>query len=214
MSLSKLQLYNDALLLCEQGPLSSLTESREARRLLDAAFDSQAYDKCLSRAQWNFAIRTVMIEYSSSVAPDFGYRRAFDKPTDMIRLVGISTDEYFNDSLTQYSDEAGFWFADHDVLYVRYISNDASYGGDIANWSAAFGDYVAAFLADKIVGKLAGTNEGLQNKVAKALKTAFREAKTLDAMDEAPGFRPQGSWTRARRGGGGDDRGNRGSLIG
>jgi hypothetical protein len=213
VSLTKLQLYNDALLLCEQGPLSSLTEALEARRLLDAAFDSQAYDKCLSRAQWNFAIRTVMLDYSPSVEPEFGYRRAFDKPTDCIRLVGISADEYFNIPLTRYKDEAAFWFADEDILYVSYVSNDASYGGDIANWSAAFGDYVAAFLAEKIVGKLTN-KESVVRKVERAAILALREAKTLDAMDEAPGFAPQGSWTRARRGGGGGDRGGRGSLIG
>lgn len=214
MSLTRLQLYNDALLLCEQRKISSLSEAIEARRLLDTAWDSQAIDKCLSRAQWNFAIRTVMIDYSPSVEPDFGYRRAFDKPTDCLKVCAISADEYFNLPLTQYSDEAAYWFCDHDTIYVRYVSNDTDYGGDLANWTPSFGDYVAAFLADKIVGKLATDKPGVQRRVEKALKDTLREAKALDAMDEPAAFRPVSSWVRARRGGGGGDRGNRGQLIG
>ena len=45
-------------------------------------------------------------------------------------------------------------------------------------------------------------------------RDARRNALNKDALNEAqPKFRPTGSWTAARRGGGGD-RGRRGSLTG
>ena len=71
---TQLTLYNNALHLIGERKLSSLSENRECRRLLDTVWDRPAIDDCLERGQWNFAIRSVHIDHSPSVEPAFPCR--------------------------------------------------------------------------------------------------------------------------------------------
>src|SRR5258708_823139 len=119
----KLSLYNGALTeFLGERKLANLTENREPRRVLDEIWDGGALRYCLEQGLWNFAMRTIQLTYSPSVEPDFGFRYAFDKPTDWVRTAALCVDEFFRCPLLQYNDEAGFWFADIDTIYVRYIS--------------------------------------------------------------------------------------------
>ncbi len=214
---TKLNLYNSALQICGERILSSIVEPREPRRLLDQAWDTGAVDYCLESGQWNFATRSMKIEYSPSVAPTWGYQRAFDKPVDYVRTVAICADEFFRTPLLSYVDEANFWFANLDVVYVRYVSNDNSYGNDMGKWPRSFQDFVSVYLASQIVTKLS-QDANRWEIVNKELKHSRTEAKAIDSMNEPTAFAPPGQWTtsRARRGGS-RDRGNRGGngpLIG
>ena len=114
----KLLLFNNALLLCGERTIGSLTEARESRRLLDAVYDGGANKTCLEAGLWNFATRSLKIEFDPSIDPDFGFQRAFEKPSDWCRTGTVSVDEYFGIPLKgfQFSDEGGFWFADIDTL--------------------------------------------------------------------------------------------------
>lgn len=210
---TQLQLYNDALTDIGERQLSTITDSRESRRLLDLVWDGGAVNYCLEMGLWNFAMRTVMLEYSPSVEPPFGYQRAFDKPTDYIRTAALCSDERFRVPLLQYSDEADYWFADLDVIYVRYVSNDDAYGLNLNKWPQTFTKYVSAFLAAEVAPKL--TQD--QARVLKAEKNAhdrLMRARSNDAMNEATAIPPPSRWTSARMGRSRGDRGNNGSLIG
>jgi hypothetical protein len=215
MATSKLAVWNGCLRLCRERKLSSLTENREPRRLLDDAWGdgstTGAVKACLEMGQWTFATRSAQIEYTPSIEPDFGYRRAFDQPSDMVRPVGICSDEYFNSPLLQYADERRYWYADLDTIYVRYVSNDSEYGADLSLWSEVFAKLVEAYLAREIVGSLTG---GDSERVEKSFGMAKKEAQSLDAMNNPTKFLPMGSWSRARFGGWGGDRGSRSNLIG
>lgn len=214
MATSRLLLYNDALTICGERHLASLTEDREPRRLLDHVWDNDGVKACLESAQWKFAMRTAMIDYDPDIDPEFGHSRAFVKPTDWCATSALCDDEYFNSPLTQYFDEAGYWYASIDTIYVRYISNDSEYGGDLSTWTARFADYVAAHFATKIVSKLT-SDENKRNTVIKWEEMQFKKAKSHDAMADPTKFLPQGSWTSARHGNRSRrDRGNRGSLTG
>lgn len=199
---TKLGLYNGALRLCKERKLASLAENREPRRLLDDAWGDGATNgtvkRCLQMGQWTFAMRTIMLDYSPSVEPDFGYRRAFDQPEDMVRVSAVCEDEYFEKPLTRYADERHFWFADLDTIYVRYVSNDASYGADLSLWPESFAKLVEADLAQEVVGSLTGADS---QAIALAFKTAKSDAKSLDAGNKPTVFLPEGSWASARRGG-------------
>lgn len=211
---TRLQVYNDALLLCGEALISSLTESREGRRLLDHAWDSGEVEGCLEKGQWAFAMRTVLLDYDPSVTPSFGYRRAFSKPTDWLATSAVCSDEYFRSPLTQYADESGYWYCDLDELYVRYVSNGDTYGMNLTIWPQAFSDFVAASLANKIVRKLTGSAERVKD-VDEALKRAKFEAASHNAMGEPTKFPAPSSWNSARnRGSRRRDGGGRGSLIG
>lgn len=212
---SKLTIYQGACAAVGSRKLASLTEDRLTRRELDGVFSRGGIRKCLKMGQWNFAMRTVRLDYSPSVEPDFGYRRAFDKPTDWVRTCGVASDEYFKVPLTEYADEAAFWYSDLDTIYVRFVSDGLDYGLDYSKWPDDFTSFVEAWFGlqihDRVVNN-ANKKEQLKDEVDKLLKAA----KARDAMDEAAASLPPGSWSQSRRGHNSfrRDRGSRGQLIG
>lgn len=213
MSTTRLRLYNDALIMCGERTLASLTENREPRHLLDHVWDNDGVHACLESGQWKFAMRTVMLDYDSAVSPSFGYRRGFSKPTDWCLTSALCSDEYFNSPLLQYSDEAGYWYADLDLIYVKFVSDDAAFGGDLSTWTTKFTDFAAAHFASKIIWKLTSDDEK-RDKVMKLRGALLSIAKNHDAMADPVKFPAPGNWTSSRRGHGRRDRGSRTNLIG
>lgn len=212
MAVTQLALYNEALRLIGERRLASLSENREPRRVLDDIWNDGAREYCLEQGQWNFAMRAVSITKSATV-PAFGYTNAFDKPNDFIRTAGVAEDEYFNVPLTRMVEEVGFWFADIDPIYVRYISNSNSYGLDLTRWPKTFAKYVAAFLASESVFTLTQSTEK-QRYILGLMNQRLIDARSKDAMGDPTAFAPQGNWSVSRRGGTRRDRGNRSQLIG
>jgi hypothetical protein len=210
---TQLTLYNNALLILGERALQSLSEARESRRLLDTVWSRPAIDRCLQQGQWQFAMRAVQIYQSPSLASNFGYRYGFDRPVDLIRSCAVCQDEYFKVPLLQYMVEGSYWYADIDPIYVRYVSNDAAFGGDLTIWPANFAAYVEAYLAEAIVTRMT-QDDNEWKRVRAVLSRALSEAKSSDAMEQATKFAPTGSWVRSRYGNSGGDRGNTGSLIG
>lgn len=215
MAATQLQLYNAALRILGEEKLASLSEDREPKRVLDGIWDDGLIDHVLEQGYWNFATRTVQIDYDPSIAPTFGYRKAFEHPTDYVRLAGISADEYFSIPLTQYREEGGFFFCDHDRIYISYISNDNDYGNDLSLWPETFKRYVEHYLALMSCERLTQGKSKFAD-LYKLTEKALIDARSKDAMNDATKFPPPGSWSTARRAGRGSrwDRGNRGSLIG
>jgi len=210
---TKLGLYNGALLILGERSLSGLTEARESRRLLDTVWARPAVNDCLEKGQWNFAMRSVEISASPSVTPSFGYSHAFDRPTDLVRSTAVCSDERFAAPLLQYQVESAYWYADTDPIYVRYVSNDTDYGGDLSLWPGNFSRFVEAYLADAIVKRIT-QDKNEWARVREIMRVALSEAKSTDAMEQPTQMPPAGSWVRSRGLRGGGDRGNTGSLIG
>lgn len=201
----RLSLYNGALRLCKERKLISLSENREPRRLLDDAWGDGstigAVKHCLQLGQWTFAMRSVRVDASPSVEPPFGYRYAFDQPTDMVKVAALCSDPQFDQPLLRYTDERHYWFADLETIYARFVSNDAQYGADLSLWPESFGKLVEAYLAQEIVGNLT-QGEAQYERVGKVFNTALKSAQSLDAMNSPTKFTPPGSWEVARRAGG------------
>lgn len=222
MAATRLSLYNDALLLCGERALASLTESVETRRLLDQVWNNQGVDSCLEEAQWTHAMRTVRIDYDPGIVPDYGLARGFDKPTDWILTSAVCSDEFFRVPVLRYVDEAGFWYSDLDQLYVRYVSNDSTYGGDLAKWPPSFKDFVAAHFASQIVLKVSNDEArkrlfiNPENPEHSIRGRALLKAKNKCAMASPTSFEAQGQWSRSRTRGVSrrDGGGTTGNLIG
>jgi len=214
MATSRLEIYNSACILCGERILTALTDSVKARRLLDHVWDNDGVKACLEEGQWRFARRTVKLDYDTDLTTDFGYNRSFSKPTDWVATSAVCTDEYFTTPLLEYADEADYWYAEVDEIYVKYVSNDASFGGDLSLWPATFADFVAAHFARKIVRALTHDTDKIL-EVEQEEKDRLKTAKSKDAMTEPQKFPPPGNWTTSRYGGRSTrDRGNRGQLIG
>jgi hypothetical protein len=214
MSASRLKIYNGALRMLGERKLASLSENREPRRVLDEVWDDDFTDFCLEQGLWNFAMRSIELTYSPSITPAFGYTRAFDKQTDWIRTGAVSLDEFFNTPLIQYVDEGEYWRANHDTLYIKYVSNDSSYGGDLSLWPASFIRYVEAELASQSCERIT-KSDAKQVDLERKAKRFLAEAKNKDAMNQPAQFPPNGSWVSSRMANSGGNRGrNRSSLLG
>jgi len=223
MATSRLKLMNGALLICGVRQLASLSENVESRHLLDNVWNDGGVDTCLSEAQWRFAMRAQKLDYSASITPEFGLRRAFEKSTDWLLTSAVCQDEYYRTPLLQYTDEAGILYSDLDEIYVKFVSNDSGYGGNLALWPPTFTEYVKHYFAAKIIGKVAAIDSPravtLLTPRTGLLDRALENARNRDAISEPTRFMPQGSWGRARNGGrsgsrSGFDGGNQNSLIG
>lgn len=194
---TKLGLYNAALRHLGEVPLASLTEARASRRALDAVYDNDFIKYVLEAGQWNFATRASELTYEPSITPSFGYSRAFSQPDDYVRPLAISADEFFNVPLLEYSEETGYWFCDHDTLYVKYVSNDSSYGGNLGVWPATFTKYAELHLAEQAA---ATVNPDKFADVVKLCKRALVDALSKDAMADPTKFLPMGSWAASALG--------------
>ena len=214
MAITQLGLFNEALRILGERQLLSLTENREPLRVLNNIWNDGAVDYCLEQGLWNFATRAVEIDASTTVT-QFGYVNAFDKPSDHIRTVGVAEDEYFNVPLLRMIEETGFWFADIDPIYVRYISNSDSYGNDMTRWPKTFAKYVASYLASEAAFTITQSPDKKQLAMSE-MALRLRDARSKDAMADPTGFAPQGNWSRARQGyrNSTRDRGKRNNLIG
>lgn len=204
----KLNIYNGALRRLGSRRLASLTENREPRRVLDDIWNNgQLVDYALERGEWNFAVRSVQGAYNSGVEPEFGFRRAFDKPDDFRRLAALSADEYFRTPLTaeQYTDEGGYWLSDHEMLYIRYVSSHENYGYDSSRWTESFRNYLECVMAYEGCERITNSAEK-EGRVEKAMRRYLSEAKSTDAMQEGVKFRPVGAWVSSRGTSSGNER--------
>lgn len=195
MTTTKLSLYNSTLRKLGERKLASLAEDRLPRRLLDDIWDDGAVDYCLGQGEWTFATRTQLLNASTSIEPDFGFKYAFEKSSDWVETVAICTDEYFRTGLAQYSDEANIIYCDQDEIYVKFTSNDSAYGGDYSLWSKTFEEYVTTYMASELCKPL--TQKDFDMRV---LAAARREALNKDMKRKAPKQMPLGLFAQSRLG--------------
>jgi hypothetical protein len=201
--MTKLGLYNSAIRKLGHERLASLAEASTARYALDDAYDSNL-SFCLETGFWNFAMRAVQADSSTSVTPTFGYTYAFEKPDDFVRLYQMSAEDTLRTPLNDFVDEPNFWYANPDPLFVKYVSSDSAYGADLSIWPATFSEFVALRLAVETCKRITGSapSEDLERK----LKRAKADALSKDAMNEPPGRMPTGSWVNSRGGNSGRSR--------
>lgn len=224
MATTRLKIYNGALLICGERSIASVTVTEESRRLLDEVWNDNGVRYCLEQGQWMFAMRTSQFTYNTSVTPSFGLNRAFTKPTDWVLTSAVCSDEYFKAPLLNYFDEAGYWYASIDDVYVRYVSDDSNYGTDYSKWPDTFTDYVKTYFASRICHKMPGGKDLVQKLHGPPgfpqrglLHQTLLMAKNRCAMASPTSFPARGSWVTSRMGnskGPMGDRGNSGSLTG
>jgi hypothetical protein len=160
-------------------------------------------------------METVKADADTGVTPEFGFSEVFAKPSDWVRTISISEDEYLNFPLLQYYDDVNYWSADVTPIYIRYVSNSTSLGLALTRWPPTFTRYVELELAERVSYRLT-QNASLREEIGKRRDRARKNAKNQDSLNEPqPKFPPPGSWTLARGGRiGRRDRGSRNSLTG
>jgi len=193
---SKLAIYNGALRALGERRLTSLTENHTSRRELDDAYDD-VVASCLDAGFWNFAMRTVELEASTDVVPEFGLTYAYEKPSDWVRTYKVSANERFDPPLEDYNDEGAYIFCDVEPLYLRYVSNDTDAGMNLTLWPRSFTAYVEMALAKAVCLNI-NSSETRNEGIAKDLRRAKANALSHDAMNQAVEYPPTGTWVQSR----------------
>jgi hypothetical protein len=197
---SKLALYNSVCAILAERKLASLSENVVMRRRLDTMWDDDFIKKVLQQGLWNFAIKDVELSYSPSVVSSFGFLYAFDKPTDWVRTAILSCDDSYGVGFRAYEDHGSYWYADQDTIWVRYVSDDVQWGGDLSLWTPAFTTFAEHYAAWRVARITTGSKaDAAELEVTQ--RRLLIQARSGDAMDEASRGIPQGSWVGARRGG-------------
>ncbi len=196
---TKLSIYNGALAILGETPLASLSEDRSARYWLDRAWDNGIVDDCLEQGQWAFATRSQKITNSTSITPAFGYRYAFEIPDDFKGLIGIWTDDYFSDQLEKYFYEADVIYCDYDTIYIKFVSNAATYGYNLARWTQVFSKYVEHHLAVESEPNISN-NPSLKAKLETQETSKLIAAKNFDKRNKQRKKMEAGTWVSSRSG--------------
>lgn len=185
--------------------MDTLTDDTPSRYTLDEIWDDDFRLLVLLSGFWNFATRSIQIEFTGDVDPDFGYRRAFSKPTDWVKTAAVSLDGDFSRPLNDYADEQDYWFAHVDTLFIKYISSDIEYGYDLASWPTNMTRFAYHLMAAE------GCERITQSRVKKSDMQELAEgwlskATATDAQNQPTVFPPRGTWARNRH------RGNSGAT--
>jgi hypothetical protein len=199
MTTTKLSLFNGALRELGSRKLASLSENRESRRVLDDIWTSGFVDEVLETAEWTFAMRAIEIASDPSSDPQFGFQYRFTKPSDWVKTSYVCQDEDFNDPCLDYADENDSWWANIATLYIKYVSNDASYGADLSLWTPSVVTFAETLLARKACKRLTQSDSD-EDMLWKKLKKAKTEAMSRDAAKGPTKFAPRGKWASSRLG--------------
>lgn len=198
---TQLSIFNGAMYLLQKEGFVKLSDARpEAKVLLNLWDRARRY--CLEQGHWKFAEREAKLTASLTEVPTFGLQNAFEKPTDFIRINMLAADEYYNVPLIQVHEKGDFWYAEPEELYLRYVSNHADYGYDMAKWPETFVIYVTLYLATLAAHTIA---PDLKMELIRApgnigLEEAKYNALSKDAVAGPTQFLPEGRWSSARRG--------------
>jgi len=200
MAYDQLKIYNNALVnYLGEGKLNTLAEERGPRYLLDQVWEEDPVLYCLEQGSWQFATRTVRLEADPGIEPDFGMRYVFAKPDDYVRTAAMSASEYFNEAFTGFTDEAGFFVSDLNILYLKYVSDDEDYGRDYAKWTPAFYEYISCYHAWKIVNRITGA-KSTRAELSAELEKMKSDAQAKDGVNRPVSYQSPGSWSRSRHG--------------
>jgi len=193
---TKLQIYNDALLLLGERPLDTITDAVEARYRLDSAWGLGAVDYCLELVQPRFA---VLVEKMTSVVtdPDHGYTNVYDLSSatyipnqDYLKFVGLFSDSGLNQPIERNFRDGNTLACNYSTVYFRYVASSVTVtpsakdatGYDTVTMTAAFLKVITAYLARELAVRLDSDDLERMNGLFDDRVSAARE---LDKQDEA-----------------------------
>lgn len=148
MALSKTDIYNDVARLLKEARFSDITtDDVPLRYELDSVWDD-GLAFVLEQGQWNFASRSATLSGTASTNRGYSYR--FTKPTDFVRLISVSASASYWPPIENYDQDGSYFYANDATLYVTYVSNDSSYGTNVALFPRTYGKLLAAHLASEV----------------------------------------------------------------
>lgn len=176
---TQLGLYQGALRLLKHRRIASTSDAVPERYLLDDVY-AGAKAFLLEQAQWSFASRSTSVSGSASSNRGFSYR--FTKPSDFVRLISISASSSYYPPFENFAEDNTYWFSNETTLYIAYVSDDASYGGDLTKWPETYAKVVEAYLAME-VGPHLTKDDAILARVASDYQAALQLSIAKDAIN-------------------------------
>ena len=176
------EVCNLALDLLKQDAITSIDSPTGGTDVICARWYDHVRRATLRKHPWNFAAKRTTVAPHAS-APAFGYSKAYDLPSDFIRLLTIG-DDTVNDLQGKYQLENNqllFSAADSSSLKIRYVYDYTN----VAKMDPLFVDVLAAELALRIAFKVTGSDEAGE-KIKEHLKTIAPEAYAIDGQERPP----------------------------
>ena len=178
MALDKLGIYNNALQLIGERKLSSISENREPRRLLDSAYNFGAVNYCIEIVKPSFSRKTIKLT-SSTTSASHDLDNVFDLPDDWISTVDVYSDSRLDQPISRYINEDRTIACEYDTIFVRYASSDNAEA--FTKWSPSFAHVVSTYLAREISTRLTPEEyEILDGKFGSRVEAALNIEKTKE----------------------------------
>ena len=196
MAESQVGVFNKALRWLGERKVITVSDPGPMTRYLnDEWADALAF--VLRDGYWNHAMREQQIAADTNRAPAFGFQYCFTKPADWVRTYQFSDNDQYEPLLWRFRDQGGVWFADCSTVYIRFVSNSADYGANMALWPVSFAEYLGIYLAQLCSMRNKQSEEKLEF-LRKETKKVRMQALAADATDQPPGKIPYGTWVRSR----------------
>lgn len=197
---SRTQIINDGLRAISASLIEDPDEDTESARQAKGVFE-QVVKAELEGNAWFFAKAQAVLPQNAT-APLFKYARAFNLPSDFIRLVELDDRWVFSiirhvdtNPVPNYELQGRAIFTDLGApLKIGYLKDVTS---DPTMWSPMFCDVVSYALAVKLAMPLT-KSEGIVSLAEKLYQKAVRRAKQANAIQLPPQHIPDGSWITAR----------------
>lgn len=201
ISLSRVQVLNDALRIVGANLITNPGETSESARQSNAVFDRIVAQELASNA-WYFAKQQVSLPADSD-APVYKFAYKYQTPGDFIRLIEIEGMWCFNPAVQQPSGSTNLLYEMQGTkiltnfgspLNLTYLKN---LGEDTSAWPAYFSTVVSAAIAIEVAEPLTKSSDKVET-ASRAYKKAISNCARINAIQKAPEKQPDNSWVMAR----------------
>ena len=190
--LSEVAIYNMALDMLDEGPVTAPSEDSRAARLLNRNY-AQTRDEVLRAHPWNFALTRTALP-SLAQAPAFGWLSAYQLPADCLRILPLAREGGFNAAPVPHEIEGGRILTDEPApLAVRYIRRVTDPGQFDPLFARAFAARLAVYIGHVITGK-----QSYVERIGRIYTDALTEARRADALEGTPPAPLGEDWIEAR----------------
>jgi len=152
MAVTKLSLYNAALLLVGERRLATDTDDVPNRYELDTAYaDPDAAAYCLELTKPKFALLTAQL--SNPVVPaNHSLSSEYTFPIDYVSFHSVFADNSLDQQIQRYIIEDRTIACSNPInIWLRYVTSSR----DLTSWTPAFANVVSAYLAKQIAPRVA-----------------------------------------------------------
>lgn len=185
MSVSNVDIANNALVKLGASTIISFTENSQAARAVNVIYD-QLRNSVLRDHKWNFATKRVTLAQNSE-APAFEYVYSYALPTDCLRVIQMERrDMIFQiEGRNLLTDESPA-----KIIYIAEISDPNQYD---AMFIEAFSARLAAELAVPLTD-----SRTLANDMMSMYEGKIRDARSLDSQESGEMEVVADTWLNAR----------------